>query len=80
MKDGAICALADDRRSSRNTCSRCWKIRNAAAELASRARAEVEANWDMAAITRKLVEGYRELARAKRSASNGLPGGAADAL
>ena len=27
--------------------------------MAARARAEVEANWDMAAITRKLVEEYR---------------------
>ena len=41
----------------------------AAAEMAARARAEVEANWDMAAITRRLVEGYDDLARAKRADS-----------
>jgi hypothetical protein len=37
-----------------------------AARVAARARAEVEAHWDMAAITRKLVESYRELVREKR--------------
>jgi len=37
----------------------------AAAQMASRARAEVEVNWDMAAITRKLVDGYREMVAAK---------------
>ncbi len=33
--------------------------------MAARARAEVEANWDMAAITRKLVESYRGLVEAR---------------
>jgi hypothetical protein len=40
----------------------------AAAEMARRARAEVEANWDMAAITRKLVESYHALVKEKRAA------------
>jgi hypothetical protein len=34
--------------------------------MAERAREGVVANWDMAAITRKLVDSYRELAREKR--------------
>jgi len=34
--------------------------------MALRARDEVTANWDMAAITRKLVESYGELVRGKR--------------
>jgi hypothetical protein len=34
--------------------------------MAARARAEVEANWDMAAITGRLVESYRELVEEKR--------------
>jgi hypothetical protein len=34
--------------------------------MAARARAEVEAHWDMAAITRKLVRGYEELVKEKR--------------
>jgi hypothetical protein len=37
--------------------------------MAARARAEVEANWDMAAITRKLVDGYRKMVKEKRSTS-----------
>jgi hypothetical protein len=36
--------------------------------MASRARAEVEKNWDMAAITRKLVDEYRVLVKEKRAA------------
>jgi hypothetical protein len=40
----------------------------AAAAMASRARAEVEKNWDMAAITRKLVDEYRVLVKEKRAA------------
>ena len=38
-----------------------------AAEMAMRARAEVEANWDMGAITRKLADGYREIVWEKRA-------------
>ena len=38
-----------------------------AAAMAERARVEVEAQWDMAAITRRLVESYRELVKEKRS-------------
>ncbi len=34
--------------------------------MAQRARAEVVSNWDMAAITGKLVESYRDMAREKR--------------
>jgi glycosyltransferase involved in cell wall biosynthesis len=37
-----------------------------AAKLAARARAEVEANWDIAVMTGKLVESYRELVKEKR--------------
>ena len=40
----------------------------AAAAMAVRARAEVEANWDMAVLTRNLVEAYRGLLRQKRLA------------
>ena len=37
-----------------------------AAKMAERARAEVEAQWDMGAITQRLVESYRELVKEKR--------------
>ena len=36
-----------------------FEIPQQAAEMAARARGEVEANWDMAAITARLVEEYR---------------------
>ena len=34
--------------------------------MATRASAEVEAHWDMATITRKLVAGYGDLVKEKR--------------
>jgi GT2 family glycosyltransferase/glycosyltransferase involved in cell wall biosynthesis len=66
-EDGAICALADDPTEFAVRVLAMFENPDAAAQLAARARAEVEANWDMAAITGKLVEGYAELARAKRA-------------
>ena len=66
-KDGEFCAAGG--RSGGLCGSRARPVRGsrrAAAEMALRARAEVEANWDMAAITRKLVEGYREMVKEKR--------------
>ena len=65
-EDGAICALADDPTEFAARVLAMFENPDAAAQLAARARAEVEANWDMAAITGKLVEGYAELARDKR--------------
>jgi hypothetical protein len=35
--------------------------------MAGRARSEVETNWDMAVVTGRLVESYREVVREKRS-------------
>ena len=54
------------RRGSRERVLALFENPEAAAAMAARARAEVEANWDMAAITRKLVEGYREMVKEKR--------------
>jgi O-antigen biosynthesis protein len=64
--DGAICRLADDPAGFAARVLELFGDPAAAAETAARARAEVEANWDMAAITRKLVEGYRGLVEARR--------------
>ena len=66
-KDGEFCALADDPAGFARTGDRAAARSGAAAAMAARARAEVEANWDMGAITRKLVEGYREMVREKRA-------------
>jgi len=37
-----------------------------AAAMAERARREVESEWDMGALTRRLVESYRDLVKEKR--------------
>ncbi len=65
-KDGEFCALAD---SPLEFAARVLALLDgpeAAAQMAARARAEVEANWDMPAITRRLERSYRELLREKR--------------
>ena len=69
-EDGAICALADNPVLFAARTLDLLRNPEAAAQMASRARAEVEANWDMAAITGKLVDGYREMVAAKRAATS----------
>ena len=66
-QDGEFCALADSPAAFAERVLKLFDDPAAAAAMATRARAEVETHWDMAAITRTLVEGYRELVRAKRS-------------
>ena len=65
-KDGEFCALADDPAGFAERVAFLFENPEEAARMAVRARAEVEAHWDMAAITRKLVESYRELVKEKR--------------
>jgi len=65
-KDGEFCALADDPAGFAARVVALLRDPEKAAAMAQRARAEVEANWDMAVITRRLVDGYRELVREKR--------------
>ena len=65
-KDGEFCALADDPAEFAGHVIALLRDPERAAAMAMRARAEVEANWDMAAITRRLVESYRELVKEKR--------------
>jgi glycosyltransferase involved in cell wall biosynthesis len=72
-RDGEFCALADDPAAFAERVLAVLEDPEGAAETAARARAEVQANWDMAAIARKLVEGYREMAREKRSTSSSGP-------
>jgi len=66
VKDGEFCALADDPEGFAARVTALLRDPEKAAEMALRARDEVTANWDMAAITRKLVESYGELVRGKR--------------
>lgn len=69
-KDGEFCRLADDPEGFADRVVALFENPQAAAEMAARARAEVEANWDMAVITRKLVDGYRDIVRQKRAATS----------
>jgi O-antigen biosynthesis protein len=60
-KDGAVCALADDPALFAERVLALFENPRAAAEMAQRARAEVETNWDIAAITARLAESYQQL-------------------
>ncbi|HWE51624.1 MAG TPA: glycosyltransferase [Bryobacteraceae bacterium] len=65
--DGEFCSLADDPEGFATKAIQLLEDSEAAAQLAERARTEVEANWDMAVITRRLVGRYEEILSAKRS-------------
>jgi glycosyltransferase involved in cell wall biosynthesis len=65
-QDGEFCALADQPAAFADRVVALFENPQEAARMAARARVEVEANWDIAAMTRKLVESYRELVREKR--------------
>jgi GT2 family glycosyltransferase/glycosyltransferase involved in cell wall biosynthesis len=66
-KDGEVCALADNPAQFAERVLELFLGPQAAAAMARRARAEVETNWDMAAITARLVESYRALCEEKRA-------------
>jgi len=68
VKDGEFCALADDATGFAERVIALFENHEGAVAMAVRARTEVEQNWDMAAITRRLVEGYGEMVRKKRAA------------
>lgn len=67
VNDGELCALADDPAGFAGRVIALLRDSERAAAMAERARAQVEAQWDMAAITRRLVESYREMVREKRT-------------
>jgi O-antigen biosynthesis protein len=66
-EDGRLCSLADRPGDFAERVLALFQDPQAAAAMAARARAEVEAKWDMAAITRKLVDAYAEAVRKKRA-------------
>jgi GT2 family glycosyltransferase/glycosyltransferase involved in cell wall biosynthesis len=69
LKDGEFCSLADDPGEFAERVLALLSDSSKAAEMAKRARAEVESHWDMAVITRKLAHSYGELVRRKREAA-----------
>jgi len=66
-QDGEFCRLADDPAGFATRVVELLEDPGAAAAMAARARREVETNWDMAILTRRLVESYRRTVREKRT-------------
>ncbi len=64
---GEICALADDPSDFAEKTLALLDNPATAAQMATRARAEVVSNWDMAVITRRLVAAYRDAVTEMRS-------------
>jgi glycosyltransferase involved in cell wall biosynthesis len=64
--DGEFCALADEPARFAQKILELFDNPSAAAEMALRARKEVETNWDSATVTRKLVASYRAALDEKR--------------
>jgi len=64
--DGEFCALSDHPQDFAAKVIQLLEDEDVSAAMARRARGEVEENWDMEAITRRLVAKYSELLRAKR--------------
>ena len=65
-KDGEFCLLADEPAEFATKVLALFQQPEKAVEMALRARAYVEEEWDMAGITARLAEGYRELVEEKR--------------
>jgi len=66
--DGETCLLADEPQAFVAKVLQLLEDPSGAAALAGRARAEVVEHWDMATITARLAESYREAVREKRRA------------
>jgi GT2 family glycosyltransferase len=68
-EDGRFCALVRSPEAFAARVIELFSDPHAAAAMAARARAEVEANWAIDVLTRNLVDGYRRLVRQKREAT-----------
>lgn len=66
-KDWEFCRLADTPESFSSAVLEILDDADGAQAMAGRARAEVSGNWDMATITEKLLESYREVIVEKRA-------------
>jgi glycosyltransferase involved in cell wall biosynthesis len=73
-QDGEFCLLADQPEEFAEKVLRVFDDPPLAAEMAARARTEVVAKWDMAAITARLVESYRDAVREKNPTSSSARG------
>jgi glycosyltransferase involved in cell wall biosynthesis len=73
-RQGEFCLLADRPQEFADRVLELFEDPERAAGMAARARAEVEAHWAMATITRKLVESYGEVVKQKRGEEGGQEG------
>ncbi|HBY63652.1 MAG TPA: glycosyl transferase, partial [Solibacterales bacterium] len=72
-EDGAVCYLADDPEAFARRVVELLRRPELGAEMAIRARQEVVANWDMAAITARLAVSFRDAVRRKRATAGPDP-------
>lgn len=72
--DGEFCHLADEPAEFAERVIRVLSAPDETREMAARARCEVERNWDMAAITRKLTASYGDALREKRATASASDG------
>jgi glycosyltransferase involved in cell wall biosynthesis len=71
--DGEFCALADRPDDFAAKVVDLLQAPDRASEMAARARAEVERNWDACVLTRRLAESYRDALAEKRRAKISEP-------
>lgn len=67
--DGEVCALADDPSEFAAKTAELLENPDLRRRLADSARREVEQHWNMAVITERLIESYRDVLREKREAA-----------
>ena len=65
-KDGEFCALSDHPQQFARKVVEILSCPEQARAMTERARAEVESNWDMPMLTKRLEKSYREVLREKR--------------
>ena len=63
--DGDLCALADEPLDFAQKTIKLFREPQTATDMASRARGEIEQNWDSAAVIGRLERGYRALLQSK---------------
>jgi GT2 family glycosyltransferase len=73
-RHGEFCLLADDPEQFADSVLQIFDNPPSAAQMATRARSEVVENWDMAAITTRLVESYWDAVREKNPTSSSAKG------
>jgi glycosyltransferase involved in cell wall biosynthesis len=73
-RHGEFCLLADEPEQFADSVLQIFDNPPSAAQMAARARSEVVENWDMAAITTRLVESYWDAVREKNPTSSSAKG------